>query len=158
MDERLNGEAGEQQAQGATRERQQRPFGHELSDQPRAACAKSQTDGKFSTPRLGAGQQQVCEIRAGDEQYDTDRGLQHPNRAAGSTKDFVAGGLHLQEVGAIPAKWNEDMELDADALAPVPDKCAELRLRRLCGDLVLQSPDEIEEMVAAVLAIRRVQT
>ena len=49
------------------------------------------------------------------------------------------------------------MSLDARALAPVLNERVELCLRRLHRDAVLQPPDEIEEVTAAILAIERAE-
>ena len=81
-DQRLHADAGEQHAEGAAGDRQQHAFGHELPEQPAAACAKRRAHREFTMTCLGAREQQVREIGAGDEQHETDGGLQHPDRAA----------------------------------------------------------------------------
>ena len=74
--------------------------------------------------RLGARQQQVGEIRAGDEQHEADGRLQHPDRAARAAEHLVLQRLHLKEVAtrSQPAggrRGRLQSWLDADALAPV---------------------------------------
>src|SRR5262249_2914680 len=44
-----------------------------------------------------------------------------------------------------------DMARRAGTLAPVLDECVEFRLRRLRGDAVFQSPNDMEDVEAAVL-------
>jgi len=44
-----------------------------------------------------------------------------------------------------------------DPLAPIPDECGQLGLRRRLGDAVLQPPDQVEDVIAAILAIGRIQ-
>ena len=69
-------------------QRQQHTFGHELPEQPSAAGAERRAHGKFAMARFGAGQQQVRQIRAGDEQHEADGDLQHPDRLTGLAKDL----------------------------------------------------------------------
>ena len=71
--------------------------------------------------RLGAGQQQVCEIRARDQQHEPDRRLQDPNRATGAAKDHVLHRLHLKDVGERPAERNEDSvsRAETDTSSPI---------------------------------------
>ncbi len=57
--QRLHAHAREQQAQGAASQRQHHTFGHELTQQPAAACAQSGAHGEFAMPCFGTREQQV---------------------------------------------------------------------------------------------------
>ena len=82
------GEA-ERGAERAAGERQHDPFGQELPQQPPASGAERRADRELPLPRLGARQQQVGEIGAGDEQHEPDRALQHPQRRADAADEVV---------------------------------------------------------------------
>ena len=126
-----------------------------MPEQPAAAGAQGRADCKFTVARLGTGQQQVGQIRAGNQQHETNRDLQDPDRAAGLAKDRVLHRLHLEDVGAIPIQWDEDVIRDRETgtLAPVLDQAVQFCLCRLRRDAVGQAANQIEEVVAAALAI-----
>ena len=147
------------QPKRAAGDRQQHAFGHELPEQPAAAGAKRRAHRELAVTCLGARQQQVREVRAGDQQHEADRGLQHPDRAAGAAEDLLLHGFIWRMWPPILSQRNEDVPSVA-GVTPTrsPQFCdqrVQLRLRRLRGDAVLQPADQIEEVVAAVLTIRR---
>jgi len=69
-DSRQKSESGSQQGvrrtqtQKAGCRREQEAFREQLPDQPRASSAEREPDGHFAAPCLGAGEQEVGEIRA----------------------------------------------------------------------------------------------
>ena len=63
----------------------------------RAAGAQRGAHRELAVPGLGSGQQQVGEVGAGNQQHEADRGLQHPDGAAGAADDLFLHRLHLQE-------------------------------------------------------------
>ena len=126
-----------EQAQRPAGERQQHALGHELAEEPAAARAERGPHRELPMPRFRARQQQVGEVRARNQQHESDGRLQHPDRAARAADDLVLHGLHLQDVarsgaggvgGARRRRRREHVLLDADALAPVLDQRGQLRL------------------------------
>ena len=54
---------------------------------PRVAPSASRGR-ELALPAFGAGEQQVGEVGAGDEQHEADRRLQHPDGAAGAADNL----------------------------------------------------------------------
>ena len=79
-DQQTTGPQGHHQSEGSTEEGQQRRFGEQLPNQPPAAGADRQTHGHLLLPRIAACQQQVGDVRAGDQQHDADQRQQHLQR------------------------------------------------------------------------------
>ena len=124
-DQRLHADARQPQAEGAAGDRQQHAFGHELPEQPAAAGAERRAHGKLTMTGLGARQQQVREIRAGDEQHESDGGLQDPDRAAGAADDRVLHRLHLKRAYGRPSRPRRRSAADAAktwSLVPTPTR------------------------------------
>jgi hypothetical protein len=164
--QRLDARARDHEAERATHEREQDAFGQELAQQASASGAERRADRKLAAPCFGAREQQVGQVRARDQQYEADRDLQHPDGAAGAADDFLLHRLHLEDVAKSGVRllrsgvrWRrrEDVVRGADPLAPVPDECGQLGLRRRLGDAVLQPPDQVEDVIAAILAIGGIQ-
>ena len=80
LEQRLEAEPGQADPERATEHGNDDPFGHELADQTSASGAERRSHGELAPAGLGAGQQQVGEVRAGDEQHEADRALKHPER------------------------------------------------------------------------------
>ena len=64
-------------------------FGQQLPHHPQAAGAERGTHGDLALASFGAREQQVRDVRAGDEQEERDRAEQQPDRAADRSDDFV---------------------------------------------------------------------
>ena len=73
---------GEQQSEYAAGEAQQHAFQQQFARNAAAPRAESDADRKFLTAPLGAHQQQVRYVGAGDQQDDSHGGHQHPKRIA----------------------------------------------------------------------------
>ena len=67
-DDDAQGEPRDADAEQPTREREQQPLGEHLPREPPASCAKRATHGELALSRPRAGQQEVGDVRAGDEQ------------------------------------------------------------------------------------------
>ena len=61
---------GDDQAGEAAKECEQYPFGEQLAEQPSPAHAERGANGNLPAPANGAGQEQVGNVGAGDEQHD----------------------------------------------------------------------------------------
>ena len=157
--------AREKQSEETADNREQHPLGHELPQQPAAPGTQRGPHRELAMARLRAREQQVGEIRARDQQHESNRGLQHPDRAAGAADDLLLHGIHLQDVAEVGLplfrrfrQRRKDVILLAGTLSPVLNQRGELGLRGLRRDAVLQSPDEIQKVVAAILAIGGIET
>ena len=163
--ERLHARAREQQPEHAADHREQHAFGHELAQQPAAAGAERRAHGKLAMTRLRAREQQVGEVRARDQQHEPDRRLQHPDGAAGAADDFLLHRLHLQDVTRAGVRRCAPRRLPAAARtrgssrrrARPSSECSAVSSVCACcaRHAVLQPADQIEEVAAAILAIRR---
>ena len=149
-----NSNSGEQHAKRATGDRQQHALGHELPEQPPPPRAKRGAERELPVAPFGSGQQQVRQIRARDQQDEADGSLEHPDRAIRAAQHLLLQRLHLKEM----ARPRQRMERDTHALAPVLHETFKLRIRSLCAGAVLQTPDDVEVMVAAILTVRGIQT
>ncbi len=138
-DERLHAGACEHEAEQAADDREQDALGHELAQEPATAGAERGPDRELAMPVLGAGEEQVGQVGAGDQQDEADRRLQNPDRAARAADDLLLHRLHLQDV---PRSWirravgglagrSEDVILHANPLAPVLNQRRQFGLRRL---------------------------
>ena len=88
-DQRLQRGVAERCADRAADQRQEDPLGQELPQDRGASRAQRRADRKLALPRLGARQQQVRQIRTGDEQHEADGALQHPESAAHAADHVV---------------------------------------------------------------------
>ena len=94
----LQSDDAERRAERAAGQREHDAFGHELAQQPPAAGAKRGADRVLLLPRLGAREQQVGQVGAGDEQDEAHGALQHPQRGADAADDVVLQAVELQAV------------------------------------------------------------
>ena len=81
--------AGEAEAEDGARAGEDQAFREQLAHDAGAACAESAAHGELLGAGGGAGQQQVGEIDAGDEQNDADRGPENDERTAQLAADVV---------------------------------------------------------------------
>jgi hypothetical protein len=81
-EERANSHDAENAARGRARQGQQDAFGEELADDASASGADGDADGDLPAACHGAGQQQVGDVGAGDQQHETDRAHQTQKRGA----------------------------------------------------------------------------
>ena len=149
----LDARAREDETERAAEQRQQDALGHELAEQPSAAGAERGADRELPASRLGAGDQQVREVGAGDQEHERDRSLEDPDRPPGAADNLLLQRLHLQPMSV----RGVDVLLHANALAPVADERLELVRGSRRRHAVLEAADQIQEVIAAVLAIRRVE-
>ena len=73
----------------AANQREDHPFGQKLPQQAPAPGAKRGPDGELALPRFGAGQKQVGQVRARDQEDERDRALQHPQRRLDTADQIV---------------------------------------------------------------------
>ena len=100
-DQRWHSPGGKQRSHGAAQERQENAFGDELAHDASAVRAQSGANGQLRPPGDGAGQQQIREVGASDEQHERDRAEQQQQRGAHLAGDAllqsnqVEGGVRL---------------------------------------------------------------
>ncbi len=103
---RHQSDAGVRQAKAEDRARggQHEALRQELTQHPHPVGPERRAHGHLALPRLGAREQQVRHVGAGDEQQETDRTEEQPDRASDGTDDFVGERedhgveLHLNRV------------------------------------------------------------
>ena len=97
-DQRRDRPGGGEQAGGAAHRAEQEAFGQELADEVGAGRAKRGADGDLALALRRARQQQAGDVRARDQQHETDGAEQHQERGADAADDLVA--QRLQPDGA----------------------------------------------------------
>ena len=98
-------QAGEAQrrAERAADDGEQHALGQELPQQAPTARAERRADREFPLPRFGAREDQVRQVGAGDEQHESHRALQHPQRRADPAHHVGLQRRHLQHVALVVA-------------------------------------------------------
>ena len=87
--QRAQAAKAQHRAERAAGEREHDPLGQELPQQPPAPGAERRADRELALPRLGAGEHQVRQVGARDEQHEPHRALQHPERRAEAADEVV---------------------------------------------------------------------
>ena len=77
---------GQSQPHGATGERQRQTFHQQLGDDPRPAGAQGEPDCDFLLARRGAGDLEIGDVSAGNQEHQPDQRSQHQQR----TGEFAA--------------------------------------------------------------------
>ena len=102
-DQRADAGVGETEPDDAADERERQALRQELPGDPARARAERGVDRQLLLPRLGAHQEQVGDVRAGDQQDEPDRAEQHPQHPADVADDVdrqrpdVRPELHVLE-------------------------------------------------------------
>jgi hypothetical protein len=151
-DEGLQAAIRQPESGGAPEHGERHPFGHELTQQPRASGAKGRPDREFAVSRLGPGQQQVRHVRARDQQHEADRYLQHPQRTPDVADDIAVQRRVLQSV--VDGMRNVRVR---GHLAPLRQQRVQLRVGLSDAHARLHAADQVEEVAAPVLSVRRIQ-
>ena len=122
----------EQQAEGRANGRQQQAFGEQLANQAPPPGAERRADRDFPS-RPGAREQEVGDVRAGDEQHDQDRGGEHLQRAA----DVAHEQLLERDQTDVPLRSILDRDVGQRG-----EGGFERGTRLLDGDVRFQPPDD----------------
>jgi hypothetical protein len=88
-DQRVEGQAGEQEPQGAAQDRHRRALHQQLPHQATAAGAQRRAQRHLTFPHGGARQLQVRHVGHRDQQDETDRAQQQEQRASHVTHHDV---------------------------------------------------------------------
>ena len=97
---------GHQQAENAAEDSDQDAFGEELADEAGPAGAEGGADGDFFLASGGAGEQEVGDVGAGDEQHEADRAEQHEHGAADIAYDHFLDADDGHAEGAVPLAFD----------------------------------------------------
>ena len=132
----------EQQSGSGSQRHQHDAFGQQLADQPAAARANRQPHRHLVLPRRGAGEQQVGDIGAADEQHDADDRHHDHQRLGVVAAELVgaSGGGHERdaaEVAALLARHPDFRQVG------VPQRF-EVRARLLDGRAGRETPDHAQ--------------
>ncbi len=133
-------------------EREYHAFRQELTQQPPAAGAERRADRELPLARLRACEHEVRQVGARNEQHETHRPLQNPERSPQAPDQIV---LQPVEPETVPF---EIRHVSASALGrPLLQHRLKIGPRLCEADAVLEPPDEVEEMTAAVTGVRGVE-
>ena len=91
-DERAQRGRRHHQAEGRATERQHHALGDQLPDQPGGSRADRRPQGQFAQPRVAADEQQVRDVRAGDQQQERDGSHQDPQRRTHPATNLLVDG------------------------------------------------------------------
>src|SRR5262249_37662735 len=89
MSEPRDEDEGEEQPTDCSRGGENKAFGEELADDPATTSAQSPAHGELLAARGGAGEQQIREVHACDQQDHSDGGPQNNQRSVETTTDVV---------------------------------------------------------------------
>ena len=87
-------EHGEHHAEAAAQRRENEALGRQLTDQPLASRADGRPDGELFTPAERAHEQQVGDVRAGDQQHAERRAADGKQQQARLLRQLVAERVH----------------------------------------------------------------
>ena len=136
------------QAQHRTRRPQDDGFGEQLTEQPDAAGTERRSDRQLRLTRGGARQEQVGDIRAGDQQHEANGAEKHEERRSHVAHDHV-GERHGVERQRVVGLTERHLQLTADS----PQVVIDLRER----DARLGTADDRQELTAPALRGRRAE-
>ncbi len=97
---------------GAADQADQQAFGKELPDQARFRRAESAADRQLAAARIGTGQHQAGEVRAGDEPYHPDGGIEGEQAGADIIGRHIAQRLHAHRFGRLIGIFVEQLGMD----------------------------------------------
>ena len=128
-----------------------RALGDELDEQAAAARAERGADRELLLPRLRSREQQVGEVRAGDEQHEPDGALQDPQR-----RRHVADDVVLERVVPQPVRRGvRHVRVRRDGL-PLAQHAVEVVSGLGERHVGLQPANQVERVAAAPAGIGRV--
>ena len=117
-------------------DRQDEALDQQLTDEPPAAGAERRADADLALARARAREEQIGDVRAGDEQHDRDRAEQHQHPRLGARADeVIAQRPHACATVLVPVGMGR-LERRSDLV--------HLRLRLLERDARLQSRDALQ--------------
>lgn len=152
----VDGPHRDQDAEAAAEQAEQQALGDELPHEPAPARAERVTDRDLARARLGARQQQICDVDDRDQQHEQHGTLQQPERLREAT-DEVRVKRHAdhrvprrQRVRAIRARRRRrDVGGAAGLLRPGLAQGDQLRLQRLERLPVAEPHDDVKVVATA---------
>ncbi len=135
----------EQDPQGRARKRKQHAFDHELLEQSPEPGADGGAHGNLPPARLGAREQQVGDVDAGDEQHEDDRAQQNQHGPPDVLHDLIAKTGHYDgmELGV------EMVGAAAHGFADLLDIALHFAIGLGGRDSAFQFPEQRKVMAAA---------
>ena len=135
-------------------EREHQAFGQQLPEQPQAGRTESRPDRVLAHPAVGPRDEEVGQVRAGDEQHERHGALQDDERLPDAADD-----VFLQRVHAQPVRLRSGVvgrvRPGRDRLGPFRQHPIDFGERLRMRHAVLPPSDQIEEMAAARRRERR---
>ncbi len=141
---------GERQPHDATRESQRHRLREQFAHDPAAAGAERRLHREFLLSPLGPDEEQVGDIRTGDQEDDSDRAEQHPEHAAdvaddvgGERADIRAEPGFLEHLAGETRRHGEPLEHRGDHARHVRVRLLDRHLGlQACDALIAEMPDE----------------
>ena len=103
---------------GAAGEAQEHALGQELADEPPAAGPQRGADRDLARARRGAGEQQVGDVGAGDEQHEADRAQQEEESRADVAHQLSASEVVTSSISALAGRRGEGPAAPAPRRVP----------------------------------------
>ena len=143
-DEQRHAPEREQETGGAADQAEHGAFGQELTDDAAAARAERVADGDLTLTRAGPREQQIRDVRAGDQQHEADRAEHHQQARAHVADDLV---LKRDDFAALAPRVREHPQ--RVGLAKIGYARAHLRLRARGGCAGREPGDGLTALTAA---------
>ncbi len=131
----------------AADEREDESFREEMPRETPARGAERGANRELPLPGLRPSHEQVRQVRAGNEKYESHRRLQRPDRGPGVSHHLLLKRVDSQTV----VREVRSVEVRA---RPVHEKRLELRARPFDADAGSEATDEVEVVGSAVLSVR----
>ena len=143
---------GEERADRCADDREHDAFGEKLLHHAAPARAERRPDGELLLARVGSREQEIGEVRARNDQHESDDALQNPDRRLHAADDVV-----LQRIDPKPMPGRvRHVGIRRDVL-PVHELHLEVRPRQRERHARLEATDQIEKVAAAVSRIDGIQ-
>ena len=130
-DDRVDDRRGEQRTEQSAGKREDQAFDEQLPDDRRRRCADGRANRQLSMARRAAREQQVGDVRAGDEQHEQHRAEQQPDAPLRAVAHEVVAELLDTHRPAFPALGTLLLEAGAER--------RHARVRLVHGDVILQT-------------------
>jgi hypothetical protein len=139
-------------AENPANEGEEYALGQELPEESEASGAEGRTNRKLLLSRLGARQQQVGKVRAGNQEHETHCPLQHPERGRNAADEILLKAVEAQAMILRVGCVNFRIEL-----VPLNEHALHVCSGLNHAHVVPQATNEVEEMAAAVSGVRGIQ-
>ena len=143
LQERSQTDGGEDDTKDPAKDGNDDPLGDELTKHSEPARAERSADGELTTSGVGAGEKEVRQVRARDQENEPDGALEHPERLLDVPDDVV-----LEVVDPESMILRIGCMVGLRLRLPASEKTIEIHAGLLNRRPALQASDEVEKMTA----------